>query len=76
MVQISLIRSKCIGCGYCVQISPDYWFIDNSDGKANLYDGNKRKNDIVFLNIPDFEYENQLEVKESCPVNVIDVKKF
>ena len=75
MVQISFIREKCIGCGYCFDISPDYWELSSIDGKSNLL-GSTLKKQTYIANIHDIEFENQKKVAEICPVKIIQVKKI
>ena len=75
MVQISYIREKCIGCGYCTDVSPDFWELSSKDGKSNLIGSTLKKNTYI-ININDFELKNQIRVAELCPVKIIQVKKL
>ncbi len=75
MVRIFHFRNKCIGCYYCVEIAPDRWRIDESDGKSILIDANENKG-IYVIEVPDFEYEENKQAADACPVNCIRVEKF
>lgn len=75
MVQISFIRQKCIGCGYCSDNSPDFWELSSTDGKSNLIGSTLKKNTYI-INIHDIEFENQKKVAEICPVKIIQIKKI
>lgn len=73
MVRITYHRDKCIGCGYCVDIAPHRWVMNEKDGKATLA-GGKGKHGMFMLTLNDEEYEENLEAAEVCPVNVIRVE--
>ena len=68
-----LEREGCIGCGACAAIDPDNWEM-NEDGKADLKEsqsedkGQKKEFDKKDL-------EKNMETAQSCPVNVIHIKK-
>jgi ferredoxin len=74
MIRITHYREKCIGCFYCVELAPQRWQIDENDGKCNLLDSKSKKG--IFIAIaPDFEYDENLEAQNSCPVNCIKVER-
>jgi len=56
-------RKKCIGCGACVALAPEFWRM-SSDNKATLL-----KNKIESKK--DFDINKQAEM--ACPVNCIHV---
>ncbi len=62
-------RSKCIGCGNCVALCPQYWEIAD-DGLAQLKDSkiNSATNDYE-LEVVDADCNEQ--AVESCPVKII-----
>jgi len=75
MVRIFHRRDKCIGCYYCVEVAPQRWEIDEQDGKSLLIDSTAKKG-IYMVVVPDFEYDENKEAAEACPVNIITVEKF
>lgn len=75
MIIISQQREKCIGCNYCVEISPERWRMSHADGKSVLV-GSQKKKDWYNLRIDDHEYEQQKDAANACPVNIIHVKKL
>jgi len=66
-------KEKCIGCGSCVALCPEFWEI-GEDGKAHLL--NSKTNQKTG----DYELEikevacNQ-EAADICPVQCIKIKK-
>ncbi|MDP3734208.1 MAG: ferredoxin [Nanoarchaeota archaeon] len=67
-------KKKCISCGACVAISPEFWEMDEQ-GLAELK-GSEEKEDHQELLVTDEETRriNQ-EAADVCPVNIIHVKK-
>ena len=73
MIEISHKKFECIGCDACVDIAPNYWFMDE-DGLAQLHS--------VTRVVGNFEYgecfADDLELlkasMEACPVDIILVK--
>ena len=68
-----LDREGCIGCGACAAIDPENWKM-NEDGKADLKNGtlecgNQKKE------FDSKDLDKNLETAQSCPVNVIHIKK-
>ena len=57
-------HDKCIGCGSCVGICPDFWDLGD-DGKA------KPKKD----SFEDDDLECNKQAADSCPVNIIHITK-
>jgi len=69
-------RANCIGCGACVAVAPDHWEM-NDDGKSDIIKGKDRKEDgWQEKDISEEEYKENMEAAESCPVNVIHLKKL
>jgi len=75
-------RWKCISCGNCAAISPEFWEMDDEDYQANLkkstvktenVDGEDQK--LFYLDIPEDKLEENEEAAESCPVECIHVLK-
>ena len=72
MAKIIQQRDKCIGCGTCVAVCPDFWQMED-DGKATL----KGSTDVGEGK---FELEVQAmacnkEAASSCPVQIITVEE-
>lgn len=74
MFQITHLRHKCIGCNACVEEAPNQFEMDETDGKSNLKES-KKKGDFYSKSETDDEYEQAVNASESCPVNIIHVKK-
>ncbi len=68
-------RPNCIGCGACVAVAPDFWEMDD-DGKANILKSKKRPDEWQEREISDSEFKENMEAAESCPVNVIHLKRL
>lgn len=73
MLQLIFHRNKCIGCNACVEANPERWRISKKDGRCNLI-GGKEKRGIYQAVVGMEEYEQNLEAKANCPVNVIQLK--
>ncbi|MBN2893001.1 MAG: ferredoxin [Bacteroidales bacterium] len=74
MVRITHHRNKCIGCFYCVEVAPNRWQMDEKDGKSTLIGGVDKKG-VYYVQIHDFEYDENKEAENLCPVNIIRVEK-
>ncbi len=73
MIKIVFNRKKCIGCGYCEDLSPNNWEMDLSDGKSNLLNSVNHKE--VYIAYVDYEeLDANINAAKSCPVNVISVE--
>ena len=70
MPTIIQYRKKCIGCGICFELQPEYWRMSRKDGKASLVKA-REKNDIHQLTIPEAAVAKTAEVVEACPVRII-----
>ncbi len=68
-------RPNCIGCGACVAVAPDYWEM-NEDGKSNIIKCKSKEKDDWQKDISEEEFKENMEAAESCPVNVIHIKKL
>ncbi len=67
-------RPNCIGCGSCAAINPRRWKM-NDDSKADIIGGKSRKDGWQELEISEDDLKQDKETAESCPVNVIHIKK-
>jgi len=72
MPTIIQYRKKCIGCGICFELQPEYWRMSRKDGKASLL-RSIAKNDIHQLAISEDAVSKTLEVIEGCPVRIIRI---
>jgi ferredoxin len=67
-------RPNCIGCGACAAVCPKFWEM-NEDGLSDVIGGKTRDDKWQELEIDEADYEGNLQAAESCPVNVIHLKK-
>lgn len=63
MIKITIEREKCIGCGSCEAVCPQYWKI-SQDGKADFLGPQELK-----------EIGCNQEAADSCPVQCIIIKE-
>ena len=75
MLKIIHQRDKCIGCFYCVEIAPQRWTIDENDGKSFLKESIQKKK-MYIATVSNFEYEENKEAADVCPVNCIEIIKI
>ena len=72
---VTLQRDKCIGCGYCEQIAPEYFRMDPSDGKSTLSEAEERKGFFTLRTTQPLAFEICNQAAENCPVKIIRVSK-
>lgn len=65
-------RDKCIGCGVCQEMQPQYWRMSKKDGKATLV-GAVCKKDTYIREIGENDADLSIKVAEACPVRIIKV---
>jgi len=63
-------RDKCIGCGICYELQPDFWRMSKRDGKATLVNSIQKRG-IYILEINERDKASSLKTIEACPVKVI-----
>ena len=68
-------RPGCIGCSACAAVAPDFWDM-NDDGKSDIKNAKNREDEWQELDITEDEFKENMEAAESCPVNVIHIKKL
>jgi len=68
-------RPNCIGCSACTAVAPDFWEM-NDDGFSDIKEAKKREDGREERDITDEELDVNMEAAESCPVNVIHIKKL
>lgn len=72
MPKLIHFRENCIGCNSCVEHAPNYWEMDEADGKAHL----KRsidKQGVYQTEITDFEIDCNRCAAIDCPVGIIKI---
>ncbi|MBI4440607.1 ferredoxin [Candidatus Woesearchaeota archaeon] len=72
-------RPNCIGCGACAAVTPEFWVMDD-DGKSDIKNSKHIKNEkgeivLETLEVSEADFPKNKEAAESCPVNVIHIKK-
>lgn len=65
-------RKDCIGCNACVNLAPQSWIMDDTDGKARLI-GSKQKGKVFVGDIFDCDTEDNQAAAEACPMNIIKI---
>ncbi|MFM2359508.1 MAG: hypothetical protein RLY16_1501 [Bacteroidota bacterium] len=70
MPKIIHYRSKCIGCGICMEMQPVLWRMSKRDGKATLLKATLKKH-VHQLEVADYLHEQCKEVAAACPVKII-----
>lgn len=71
--QIQHDKANCIGCGACAAVSPDFWVMNERDGKSDIVGGKKREDDMQELDIDEKDLQANKEAADSCPVNAIHI---
>lgn len=72
MKRIIYNRNKCISCGSCVIRAPHIWQLNPTDGKADLLDGDLKKDNYFRMLWPDEELLVQ-EIVAVCPTRAINI---
>ncbi len=65
-------RPKCIGCGSCVAVCPDFFELDKKDGLANLKKSKRLADGSEELGVDKIGCIK--EAAEVCPVQIIKIK--
>lgn len=71
MAKIIQQRDKCIGCGTCVAVCPDFWEMAG-DGKSQLKSSKDAGEGKFELEVA--EVGCNKEAADSCPVQIITVE--
>ncbi|NGP86723.1 ferredoxin [Aliifodinibius halophilus] len=71
-MKITIYRSKCIGCNYCVEAWPERWQMSKRDGKCVLI-GGKKKGQVYQAEVGEYERKYNERAAEACPVNIIRI---
>ena len=72
MVKVIQQRDKCIGCGTCVAVCPDFWEM-GADGKSTLKGARDIGENRFELEVQDTACNK--DAAASCPVQVIIVEE-
>lgn len=71
MAKIIQQRDKCIGCGTCVAVCPNFWEME-ADGKSTLKDSKDIGEGRFELEVQDIACNRDAAI--SCPVQIIVVE--
>ncbi len=71
MIKVIHYRSKCIGCGICVELQPDLWRMSRKDGKASLLHAEEKKG--IYQRTTRAAAGLSQQVASACPTKVIKV---
>ena len=71
-MKIKQEREKCIGCGTCVAVCPDFWSMGD-DGKSNLKGAQDNGQGSFELEIA--EAGCNKEAASACPVQIIKIEE-
>ncbi|MFZ5559309.1 MAG: ferredoxin [Patescibacteria group bacterium] len=72
MAKVIQQRDKCIGCGTCVAVCPDFWHMGD-DGKSVLKDAKDVGANKFELEVADPGCNK--EAAAACPVQIIIVEE-
>jgi ferredoxin len=75
MVVVTLHRSKCIGCNYCVELAPGQFQMSKKDGKSVLLHAEDKKGFYTLKSNDELIFEPCMEASRACPVKIIEVKQ-
>lgn len=73
MPKIIQEREKCIGCGSCAAVCPDFFILDEKDGLATLIKGKAAKG-IFIREIKKIDASIK-DAVSICPLEIIQIKK-
>ncbi len=72
MSKIIHYRNKCIGCGICYEMQPEFWRMSTKDGKATLVNASL-KNKVHLRELHDWNKPPAETVATACPVKIIKI---
>ena len=75
MVIITLQRAKCIGCNYCVELTPAQFQMSKKDGKSVLLYSQEKKGFFTLKSPDETIFDDSVKAKIACPVKIIEVKQ-
>ncbi len=79
MTQLTVLheRWKCIGCGACAAVAPDFWEMSD-DGYSDIKGCQRQETDEGLLEsreIADEDRAQNQEAADACPVECIHLKE-
>jgi len=72
--QISINRDKCIACGTCVNLLPEFFDLDDNDALVRLKNS-KPEGDYFVSEIDEGQLKKFQAVIDSCPTQAITIRK-
>ena len=72
MPKLIHFRDTCIGCNGCVEAAPQYWEMNDADGKADMQ-LSKKKGNVHQREIMDIEIDCNRCAALACPMNIIKI---
>ena len=76
MFRILHYRDRCIGCYYCVEVAPQRYVMNETDGKCDLIEAQKKGEHYEVVVFDDREFPSIKKAEALCPSNVIKVEKI
>lgn len=67
---ITVYRNRCIGCGYCLGESDNFWIISQNDGKVTSKDQPNTKEQTLRVTVPTEIMDRVILSCNVCPANV------
>lgn len=74
MVKVIHYRAKCIGCAYCVEMAPEFWRMNQEDGRCDLLGSEKCANRFE-LELFDDEVQKNQRAADICPGKCIHMER-
>ncbi|MBI4033186.1 MAG: ferredoxin [Candidatus Blackburnbacteria bacterium] len=74
--RIEYLRPACIQCKACAKLNPQFWSIDEKDGRADLKGAKIEKNKegrVLKETLEIEEIQGNHIVAEACPIKCINV---
>lgn len=72
-VVVTLLRDRCIGCGYCADAAAEYFSMEDGDGKCSLAASVEKKGCHTLRTNDPLAYEPCLQAQQGCPAGAIRV---
>lgn len=72
LIQIIHKRCECIGCGFCTEVAPGYWFM-NGEGEAELHTILGRQDKFEYGEGLFLDRERLAVAAAGCPVKIIQM---
>jgi len=72
--KVKIDRDSCIGCGACIALVPDFFELNQDDGKSQVVEKYRVGGDPASGEAPDNLVNDIKSAAEGCPVNAIKVE--